>query len=45
MENLGQIWLFFSISVVAALVVAMDVIIMPILLQYYRQQDATVLFV
>ena len=45
MINSNQIRLPLSIFVVAALVVAMDVIIMPILLGYYLQASTTIVFV
>ena len=45
MANSNQISLVLSIFVVAALVVAMEVIIMPILLGYYLQASTTIVFV
>jgi len=45
MVNSNQIRLVLSIFVVSALVVAMDVVIMPILVGYYLQASTTIVFV
>ncbi len=45
MVSLDQIRLVFPIFVVAALVVAMDLIVMPILIGYYQQETAIIVFI
>lgn len=45
MANLGQIRLFFPIIIISVLVVAMDAVIMPILMEYYGHKTLTMVLV